>query len=384
MSQATVLVIDDTQQVREAFKALLESDGYEFHEADNGEDGIKLAKSVLPDLIILDVMMPGIDGFETCKRIRKDPQIGQIPILMVTALDDKESTVKGLASGADDFINKPVDRLIFLSRIKTITSLNRYKNLREKEETLEKTLTGVVSLLGDLMTLTPNIDTDESTKLEKTVKYLTEKLKIKLKEELLHAARLMGIGSLLVPVDIYRKKAAGNPLAPSEREILEDIPNISIKLLGKVPGFDLVRAIITQSHLTYLQLSKEKYGLNSSSFLGHLIYCSRAFNKLIAEGHSPKSAEVEMNKSDGLYHPKIVSILTFYKPITYVDVVKEVSVGDLKEGMLCKEDIKSKNGTSILKKGEVMNQANIERIMVFHRGIGVEEPLYVLLQDTKV
>ena len=78
--------------------------------AENGWQAIQKAKALLPDVILLDVMMPGMTGFEVCRRIRNDPQIAEIPIIVLTALDDRESFLNALKAGADDFISKPFDR----------------------------------------------------------------------------------------------------------------------------------------------------------------------------------------------------------------------------------------------------------------------------------
>lgn len=381
MDEIVILVIDDTQQVRDTFRALLESEGYVCHDAANGKEGLEKAIELEPDIILLDVMMPEMDGFEVCQRIRKTPSIAQIPVLMVTALDDKENTIKGLDSGADDFINKPVDRLIFLSRVKTISRLNRFRVLRENQRVVEGTLKGVVDLLVELITLTPNLRNDETIKLIGTVNYLIDKLKIDDSESLLHAANLMNIGQLMIPIDLIRKKEAGNKLAPSERAIFSDIKNISIKLLDKIPGFQKVQDIIAYNQITYAELKGAKYSRNSANFLGHLMFCAVEFNRLLDVGFSPKSAEIEMNKVADQFHPKIVSILTYFKPVIFQDDVLSVKVGELKVGMLCDDDIRGKNGTSILKKGEVINQANLERIMIFNRGIGVQEPICVRVID---
>jgi putative two-component system response regulator len=84
-----------------------------------------LTIEVIPDLILLDVMMPGMDGFEVCRRLRADSVLGEVPILMITALDDRSSRLQGIQAGADDFITKPIDSVELLARVQGITRLNR-------------------------------------------------------------------------------------------------------------------------------------------------------------------------------------------------------------------------------------------------------------------
>lgn len=127
--QSTILVVDDDTAGRESLKGALLSQGYNIIEAEHGLQGIELAREHMPDLILLDVMMPGMDGFETCQAIRNDPILREVPILLITALDDRDSRLQGIESGADDFISKPYDRVELRTRVRTVTRLNRYRRL---------------------------------------------------------------------------------------------------------------------------------------------------------------------------------------------------------------------------------------------------------------
>lgn len=102
---------------------------YELVLAPDGPQALELAHALQPDLILLDVMMPGMDGYEVCRRLRADLLLAEVPIIMVTALDDRSSKLQGLAAGADDFLSKPFDRAELRARVQTITRLNRYRSL---------------------------------------------------------------------------------------------------------------------------------------------------------------------------------------------------------------------------------------------------------------
>ena len=136
-----ILVIDDDSLMQKVVEASLMKDNYKIIFASDGETGIQLAKEHMPDLILLDVVMPGIDGFEVCNRIRNDENLLYIPIIMITALDDRDSKIQGLEAGADDYICKPFDKLEFRARVRTVTRLNRYSRWRkiyQLQETLEE------------------------------------------------------------------------------------------------------------------------------------------------------------------------------------------------------------------------------------------------------
>lgn len=134
---STVLIVDDTLAGRETLRALLASAEYTLELAADGPEALTKAALHMPDLILLDVMMPGMDGFEVCRRIRADPRLAEVPVIMVTALDDRESRLTGLDAGADDFISKPFDRAELRARVRTIARLNRYRKLLSERAQFE-------------------------------------------------------------------------------------------------------------------------------------------------------------------------------------------------------------------------------------------------------
>ncbi len=150
---ATILVVDDQLSAREVLGELLADQNYHLAFASTGAEALAQATELTPDLILLDVMMPGMDGFEVCVWLRADPHLAEIPIIMVTALDDRDSRLQGIEAGVDDVISKPFDPAELQTRVRTITRLNRNQSLlterakleqahRELEEAYEATIEG--------------------------------------------------------------------------------------------------------------------------------------------------------------------------------------------------------------------------------------------------
>jgi signal transduction histidine kinase len=131
-----ILIVDDESAGRQVIEAMLAGQGYRLEYASNGPEALRLAESLLPDLILLDVMMPGMDGFEVCRRFRATPKLAEVPVVILTALDDRAALIQGIDAGADDFLSKPVDRQELSARVRTITRLNRYRILLEQRESL--------------------------------------------------------------------------------------------------------------------------------------------------------------------------------------------------------------------------------------------------------
>lgn len=136
---ATILVVDDDAGTRETLNALLYRDRYSILFAESGFDALQITKDRTIDLVLLDVMMPGMDGFEVCQRLRTSRHSSEVPILLVTALDDRDSCLMGLKSGADDFISKPFERDILLTRIRNfLRRRTAEKALKAAHDELEK------------------------------------------------------------------------------------------------------------------------------------------------------------------------------------------------------------------------------------------------------
>ena len=115
-----ILVVEDDPDIKELISFNLSNQGHQVFEANNGELGIEKARKKLPDLILLDLMLPGIHGLDVCRIIKADQETKDIPIIMVTAMGQEEDIVKGLETGADDYITKPFSIKVLLARVSAV------------------------------------------------------------------------------------------------------------------------------------------------------------------------------------------------------------------------------------------------------------------------
>ena len=131
-----ILVVDDNAQNLELLVEYLQTiDDVETSTAVDGIEALEMVQQVEPDLILLDIMMPRMSGFEVCRKLKSDPNTRDIPIIMVTALNELSDIERGVESGTDDFLSKPVNRLELLTRVKSLLKLRHLK------DELERTLT---------------------------------------------------------------------------------------------------------------------------------------------------------------------------------------------------------------------------------------------------
>jgi two-component system phosphate regulon response regulator PhoB len=120
MSEENILIVEDEKDIQELVRYNLSKEGYRVTCADSGEEGLKTVQSLHPDLVILDLMLPGVDGLEVCRRLKKDAATAHIPIIMLTAKGDESDIVAGLEMGADDYVTKPFSLKVFVTRIRAV------------------------------------------------------------------------------------------------------------------------------------------------------------------------------------------------------------------------------------------------------------------------
>ena len=129
---ATILVVDDLAQNIKLLEAILSPRGYSVMTAESGEAALQAVGRELPDLVLLDVLMPGMDGYEVCRRLRADPATAYLPIVMVTAHGDQEK-LNAIEAGADDFLVKPIDQPELLARVRSLVRIKRYHDTIEEQ-----------------------------------------------------------------------------------------------------------------------------------------------------------------------------------------------------------------------------------------------------------
>lgn len=178
---ALILVVDDVPANVKLLEAKLTNEYYDVVTASDGFQALEAAKAKKPDLILLDVMMPQMDGFECCQRLKSDPETSHIPVVMVTALSEKEDRLRGLNAGADDFLTKPINDIALFARVK---SLVRIKMLLDELRLRDKTSMqmGVsednAAFVADVSGARIFVIDDDAVQMKKVVTHLSEEYQV--------------------------------------------------------------------------------------------------------------------------------------------------------------------------------------------------------------
>jgi CheY-like chemotaxis protein len=182
MNPPSILIVDDEPNNFDVIETLLSVQGYQLYYASNGQEALSILGTVNPDLILLDVMMPGLNGIDVCKKIKADLQWKIVPIIMVTALSSKEDLALCLEAGADDFISKPVNRLELCARVKSMLRIKQQHDTIQHFSDLQR---NTINVLGrNLQELTGNLVLSLSQELNTPVNGISsiiELLKVNIK-----------------------------------------------------------------------------------------------------------------------------------------------------------------------------------------------------------
>jgi putative two-component system response regulator len=236
----TILVADDQVSNRELLDELLTTQGFKVITVGNGSEALDQLSKVPTDLVLLDVMMPRLSGFEVCHKIKANPDTYLIPVILVTALSDKQNRIEGIRAGADDFLTRPVDRTELLARVRSLLKL------KQRTDELERAESVLFSLARSIEGKDPYTH-NHCERLSEYSASLGEHLR--LPEEQITALRRAGvvhdIGKIAVPDSIILKPTA---LSPDEWKLMREHPVVGERICAPLKSFRSVLPIIRHHH----------------------------------------------------------------------------------------------------------------------------------------
>jgi len=235
-----ILIVDDETAARVALEFLLRREGFEVRDAADGPAAIQECATFRPDLILLDIMMPGMDGFEVCRRIKATPETRLTPVVLITGLTTTEDRIMGINAGADDFLSKPIDLNELLARTRSLLRLKQYTDELENAEAV------LFSLAHSIEARDPYTH-GHCERLAEMSARMGERLGVT--EEQIKALRRAGvvhdIGKVAVADSILLKPG---PLTADEAKIMQKHPVVGERICAPLKTFRLVLPIIRHHH----------------------------------------------------------------------------------------------------------------------------------------
>jgi putative two-component system response regulator len=239
----TVLVVDDDEAIVSLLKHVLTREGYATMDCRDGESALEAVRGRQPDVVLLDVAMPGINGFEVCRRLKTDAATRLLPVLLITGLPDHHHRIEGLKAGADDFLTKPIDLHELLARVASLTRIKRYTD----------DLESAASIICTLATMVEARDGDTPGHCNRMSNYATALGRhLGLPDVDLQALQRGGfihdIGMLAIPETVSEKQTK---LTPEEFELIKSHTIIGDSLIANLKSLAPVRPIVRHHHERY-------------------------------------------------------------------------------------------------------------------------------------
>jgi putative two-component system response regulator len=236
----SVLIVDDIAGNARLIERLLVPDGHIVRTAGGGAEALQLVQANPPDLLIMDVMMPQVDGFQACRKIKQDASTRLIPVVLVTSLDDTASRIRGIEAGADDFVTKPFNALELRARVRSLLRIKSYTD----------DLDGAESVIVSLAMTIEARDSTTAGHCQRLVRYASALGRtLGLDEDdvsvLARGGFLHDIGKVGIPDAVLLKPG---PLTPAEYELIKQHTVIGDRLCGELRSLRRVRRIVRHHH----------------------------------------------------------------------------------------------------------------------------------------
>lgn len=361
---STILLVDDHPQNLELLEAYLVPEGYAIIKAASGAEALNQLADQPIDLVLLDIMMPGLDGLEVTRRVRQDERLRLLPIILVTALKETKDRVTGIEAGCDDFISKPVDKSELLARVRSLLKVKAYHDLTSnyrqeleaevsrKTEDLRKNLQGSIKILADILLLTNPEAFNTAQLARKLIRSLCNRLQVKDSWEYEIAAMLCQIGISTLPHDIIDKYRKTQCLSRKEQVMFKGHPAIARKLISNIPKMEGIAEAISYQLLDYPQ-TFEISNKHTASMARMLALALDFVSAVEKSGGCELEIIADFQQKKNRYDPKMLAALE--SELTNVKknfIVREISLQDIAVGMVLADDIRDgANSMLILPKG---------------------------------
>jgi DNA-binding response OmpR family regulator len=361
----TIMVVDDSPANLKLLEDLLRQESYEVIAFPRGRLALAAAAQTPPDLILLDINMPEMSGYEVCQHLKETPRLASIPVIFLSALDSTEDKVKGFQAGGVDYISKPFQFEEVHARVRTHLRLQRA--LAAERDLLEKTLRGAVETLWQLVQgASPSLAL-RSNSVRAITRWMTRNRDLQDPWQYDLASTLCLIGCLAVPNEVFEKAYKGHDLLSEEERMFRAHPNRAFRLLSKIPRLNGIAEMIRGQQ----RPEEAAYSTEQAKEGARMLHLALELDRRIYRGDAAAAALVALRYS-GKFESSLLDALEGYSPPDAEFEVGRLPIRDLRPGMILENDVLSNQGTLILQKGTLLGETWIERLENFSKSVSAQ------------
>jgi CheY-like chemotaxis protein len=376
--KANILIVDDTEANRRVLENLVVSLGHVPTLAADGEEALSIIDTHLPDLVLLDILMPKLDGYEVLKRIRGKPALRSLPVILISAVDEIDTVVRCIEGGADDYLTKPFNPVLLRARI--ASCLDR-KKLRDAErDFMEKTLRGSVKILMGILSMANPQAFTLGDRVRSYVRHIAQTLHFPNTYLFELGAVFSQIGTITLPAETMRKYLAFETLSPDEDKMVAEFPLTGSKLLEKIPRFKSIAHMVKDQQVPFERfedvdsIQDRPEGETGAQMLKVAV----DFQRLLNGGHSVEKAFDHLSHGVRTYNPDIVSALRGYFGEEKSKPVEWVKIDALSPGMTIGKDVYTVRDVLFASVGEVLDHFWIGRFKNYHANGLIKDEVPIL------
>ena len=369
---ASIMVVDDQPANLKLMEDMLKQQGYGVRSFPRGRMAFEAASKDLPDLILLDINMPEMNGFEVCEKLKADKKLASIPVIFLSALNETEDKVKAFQSGGVDYVTKPFQFEEVQARVDTHIQLQRAR--KAERDLLENTLNGAIRTLAELVQMTGPALSARSEAIRALVAHVAARFAVEERWQYDLAATLCLIGCISLPVEVFERAYAGETLSADEEQMFRAHPETGARLLANIPRLENVAEMIRQQ-----QTAGNAASANISQRGACMLRIALEIDRRRLKAASYKAALGQVRAVLHGFPEEMLLALEDYAPPKASFDVKRLQVHELRALMILEEDVLTKDGNFMIAlKGTTLNATLIERIGNFVKTRGIrQQPIQV-------
>ncbi len=374
-----ILIVDDSEENRLVLAEICKSLGYSSEHAIDGSVAIGKIQQSLPAAILLDIRMTGMDGFEVLEKVKNHPKWKDIPVIMITSLDDSETILKCLQMGADDYIPKPFEPILVKARLER--SIVNLSYLRKEKMVLEKTFSGSMKILSDIISSLSPVLFGKASKVRRIARLIAEEMDYGEIWEIDVASIFSLVGCISLTPDLIDKIITNKSLTLEEKKLYDNHPILGYKLLNNIPRLGNVAKIVLLQNITKVEhLPKELAGVIKEIPLGSkILRAAFEYEQATIKSNNINELKTILKNKEPSLDSEVYASLERVLQKESNREIKSIPVNQISLGMTFTEDVLTTTGVRVVSKMQEATESVIERIRAVHSKLPIVEPLKVYM-----